>query len=172
VTLPVAVPSGQIDRASWTYPEWADRAGWPVRICQQADRKVGPGFGSGYNGRTPAGYSNDLSGVYWSLTRRPAPSTQRHLLHSELLQRRGVVPPLPSCFILPLFSGASRRAHSIRRMAHGVCRRACRLSVVSATTHGSSAMLPYGTSTPKHHAGVNRLKRERVAVAQLRFSAR
>jgi len=172
VALPVAMASGEIDRASRTCSEGADRAGWPVRICQEADHKVGSGFGSEYKGRSREGYVNDLRGVYWSLTHRPAPLTQRHLLHSELLQPRGVVPSLPSCFILSLFSGASRRAHSIRRMAHGVCRPAWRSSVVSAGNHGRSAMLPYGTSTPEHHVGVDRFTRERVAVAQLRCSAR
>jgi len=149
----------------------AVRDGRPARMCRVADRKAGSGFGSGYTGRSREGYANDLRGVYWSLTCRPAPSTQRHLLHSELLKSRGVVPSLPACFILPFFSDASRRAHSLRRMAQGVRRLAWRSSAVYAGTHGSSAMLPYGTSTPYHHAGVNRFKRERVAVAKLEYSA-
>ena len=117
---------------------------------------MGSGFGSGYKGRSREGYANDLRGVYWSLTCQLAPSTQRHPLHSEMLQPRGVVPFLPSCFILPLFSGALRRSHSLRKMAHGVRSPAGSSSAVYAWTHGSSAMLPYGTSTPYHHAGVDR----------------
>jgi len=57
-------------------------------------------------------------------------------------------------------------------MAHGVRRPAWRSSAVYAWTHGSSAMLPYGAPTPYHHAGVDREKRERVAVAQLKYYAR
>jgi len=63
VALPVALDSGQIIRPSWTCPEGADRAGWPVRISQEADRKVGSGLGSGYEGRSREGYANDLRGV-------------------------------------------------------------------------------------------------------------
>jgi len=117
---------------------------------------VGSGFGSGYKGCSREGYAYDLRGVYWSLTCRPAPSTQRHSLHSELLQPREVVPSLLSCFILPLFSGALRRAHSLRKMARGVRRPAWRSCSVYAWTHGSSATLPYRTSIPYHHAGVDR----------------
>jgi len=57
------VDSGQIDGASWTCPEGADRDGWPVRICQEADRKVGSGFSSWYKGRSREGSANDLRGV-------------------------------------------------------------------------------------------------------------
>jgi len=117
---------------------------------------VGSGFGSGYKRRSRERYVIDLSRVYWSLTCRPAPSTLRHPLHSELLEPRGVVPSHPSCFILPFFSGALRRAHALRKIAHGVRRPAGSSSAVCAWTHGSSAMLPYGTSTPYHHTGVDR----------------
>jgi len=117
---------------------------------------VESGFGSGYKGRSREGFANDLRGVYWSLTCQPAPSTQRHPLHPELLQPCGVVLSLPPCFILPLFSGALRRAHSLRKMAHGVRRPAGSSSAMYAWTHGCPAMLPYGTSTPYHHAGVHR----------------
>jgi len=121
--------------------------------------------------RSREGYANALRGVYWSLTCRPAPSTQHHPLHSQLLQPREVVSSLPSCFIPPLFSGASRRAHSLRKMADGVCRPAWRSSTVYSWTLGSSAMLPYGTSTSYHHAGIEKYKRERVAVEQLKNPA-
>jgi len=133
---------------------------------------AGSGFVLGYKGRSRERYANGLCGVYCSLTCRPAPSTQRHPLHSELLQPRGVVPSLPSCLIPPMFSGASRRAHSLRKMAHGVRRPAWMSSAVYAWTHGSSAMMPYGTFSPDHHAGVDWCKREWVAVAQLKYPAR
>ena len=117
---------------------------------------MGSGFGSGYKGRSREGYENDPRVVYWSLKCRPAPSTQRNPLHSEQRQLRGVVPFLPSWFILPFFSGAPRRAHSLRKTAHGERRPAWRSSAAYAWIYGCSNMQPYGTTTPDHHAGVDR----------------
>ena len=51
---------------------------------------------------------------------------------------------------------AASRAHSLQKMAYGTRRPAGSLSAVYAWTHGSSVVLPYGTSTPYHHKEVDR----------------
>ena len=65
----------------------------------------------------------------------------------------------------------SRRARSLRKMDQKVRPPAWRTCAEYAWTHGSSAIHPMGTSAPCHHAKGGRWKRERVAEAQLEYSA-
>jgi len=59
----------------------------------------------------------------------------------------------------------------VRKRARGVRRPASRSFVTFACTRGSVTLQPYGTSAPDHYAGVGDKKRERVAVAQLKYCA-